>query len=234
MKISKGIKHIVLLLIVLIIGLTLGGASVFLKTRNETKRTVEVTGYGIVNAQADGATIYADVLTSASGKEQARTDNKIASDKLKQALTTKGISESSITMYTYEPQQGGYDASPTTSPIPNNFPFIAKTQFSIHIAKEDLNSISDFHKIANAFPFTANVSTSYEVKDILVYKNKAREQALQDARNQTEKIAQINRERIGDILSIKDLQPTDPTYQPTFPDKTAQVTASYEVKYTLD
>lgn len=222
------------------------------------KQNVNVTGQGIVEAQADQATITVNVSTSSWSQEQAEKDNKQEVQGLKDSLLKLGVPESRITISNNEffpmMQDQPMPVSNTAEqgmmgvkmPINNQDTFYANT--SLTLILDSLKGIDSILASIKDSPHAKVTSTNYSLKSTAPYQSQAREKALQDARNQAEAIAKINKLHVGKLLYVSDngyslpvnsdmgMKAGGPSAGPNgvvYGEKTIEVTASFSTQYEL-
>jgi uncharacterized protein YggE len=241
---------------ILILGLFVG--SILTKSfsnNTKTENTVTVVGNGTIEVPADQAIIYAKTSVISTNKVKAAADNNKLTENLTNILLKNGVSEEAINIATYvDPVYSDYtnyqpiptgSESGTLSQSSATGEYNANSSFTITL--NNLNSASKIEDIIKSTPqVELNGTSNYVLKDPTKYESQAREKALLDARNQADKIAQINDLKIGKVISITDEKSKTPKetdgYYPTpyikayadYGEKTVRVTASYTVKYELN
>lgn len=180
-------------LLILALGIAIGvGTMKIIERYKAPKQTVTVVGTGEVDAATDQATISIQV-----------TEKKDA-QKLKDALIQMGIPESRITQSSFTPpiyQMGGATIDKMMYPQPNPNP---ATATSYTVVLDSLKNIEKVFAAINANPNTQITSTYYSLNKRKEWEAKAKEMALNDARNQIESVAKINRLRVGKLVSLED------------------------------
>lgn len=244
-------KNVFILLFVFILGIILGVA--YVKSTNQQskpKDVVTVIGNGYVDVPADEISVYARVSTKDTSENEKIV--KIVKDK----LSTLGIPLTDASFSTYQD-------------IPYNYPVISS--FPGEILKQPQNTDSSrsgtttsisltlrddtlAQKAVEMFNGTSGVQidgkASYALKDSTAFEQKARDQALVDAKKQIEAMEKIQDIKIGKVLAITDLQSISlqnsggNAYSPSpfvskkvfaeYGSKVVQVRASYEVKYEIE
>lgn len=272
-------KLVVFIIIAFIGGILLGSWGILNNRSSQSqkeKQTATVIGTGTVKAPPDEATITFSVRTEASTKEEAQNSNKNQVTSLKNNLMAKGIPQDAMSDYmtTYPPV-----VSTRITPIPIPVPAKTQTEDSSSFSYDyDYNydyyysSNRNYYLVTTTITITLkeglleraealakeisdyssiklNPRLTYMLKNPTKYKDKAREEAIKDARNQIESIAKVNKMKVTKLISIKDLESLELAEQikkygnyyqksqkKTFllGEKTADVIVSYEVKYELE
>jgi uncharacterized protein YggE len=243
----------------LLIGVILGvGGTLLVQYIKGPKQVVNVTGQGVVEAQADQATITITVQNTSWSQQQAEKDNKQETQDLKDALMKLGIPESRITVSNYAsmpmiPDQTipapiiDKNTAPVQLPLVggiNNF----SASTNLTIVLDTLKGVDNIFTTVNLSPHAKITSTNYSLKSTTPYEAQAREKALQDARNQAESIAKINNLHVGKLLFVNNNSNPVPLYkegmggtagQPSSPsgitygEKTIEISASFNAQYEL-
>ena len=241
--------------IIFMLGLALGiGGVIGFQFVKGPKQTVSVTGDATVEALADQASVSIHIENTAWNMTTAQDATKKAVSDVKGALLSLGIPESQI-------QENSYDSTPV-QPVAisvNNSLSIPQpiTGGSGYSSSADLNitltSLMGIEKVLTVVDVNKSAKigyTTYFLKGETKFKNQAREKALQNARDQVDAIAKINKLSVGKLVSITDANtypggidlmkgvtsgsaPQSSSAQISYGEKTIPVTASFNAVYEL-
>lgn len=245
-------KNFLIILLAFIIGVAVSFS--YIKITNQQskqKDIVTIIGNGYIDVPADEITVYAKV--NAKNTDENEKIIKIVKDK----LNIMGIPLTYVNFSTYQDIQYSY---PSVSSFPgeiikqpqNNDSNSNNTITSITLTLHDDMLAQKASELFNSIPgVRTEGNMSYVLKDSTPFEQKAREQALLDAKKQIEAMEKIQDIRIGKVVAITDLKSISlqnsyggNTYSPSpfeskkiyaeYGSKVAQVRASYEVKYEIE
>lgn len=237
-----------------IAGIAIGiGATLGVQYFKGPKQTVNITGQGVIEAPADQATISVTVTNSSWSQDQAEKDNSKDVSILRDKLLALGIPESRITLST-GPQivpmiEGQTIPAP---PIPIKSPIVGGSNNASTTMSIILDTISGIDKVYAAIGNSPNAkltNTNYSLKSTAAYEEQARQKALEDVRKQVESIAKINHLHVGRLVTLNSFNPGPMVGKaermmgaagsggtgnnPTYSEKTIEISASYNAQYEL-
>lgn len=243
-------KNIFIILLTFIVGIVVGVT--YVKSTNQQskpKDVVTIIGNGYIDVPADEITVYAKV--NAKNTDENEKIIKIVKDK----LSILGIPLTGATFSTYQDIPYNYSSVSSfsgeiTKQPQNNDSNSTNTTTSITLTLHDDMLAQKTSELFNSIPgVRTEGNMSYVLKDSTPFEQKAREQALLDAKKQIEAMKKIQDIKIGKVVAITDLKSISlqnsggNAYNPPpfeskkvyaeYGSKVAQVRASYEVKYEI-
>ena len=164
----------------------------------DDKRTVTVSGEGVVRAEPDQATVRFGVVTRAEDPEEARRLNAAAAAEAMNAIRALGIEERKMRLETLRLQPAREYNSQTRRWV--DVGFEATRQVVVEV--EDLEKLPTL--VAEIVQKGANRldGISYELKDRVEARNEALTKALTDARGKAQLMASTLGEEIDRVLTI--------------------------------
>ncbi len=166
----------------------------------DKKRTVSVSGEGIVRAEPDQATVRFGIVTRAEDAEEARRINAEAAREAMNAVRALGVEDRKMRLETLQLQPAReYDAQTRRY---NDVGFEATRQVVVEV--EDLERLPTLvteivQKGANRLNGIA-----YELKDRTAARNEALQKAMSDAREKAQLMTATLGEEIGPVLTINE------------------------------
>ena len=167
---------------------------------NDDKRTVSVSGEGVVRAEPDQATVRFGMVTRAEDPEEARRLNAAAARDAMNAVRALGIEERKMRLETlrlqpareYDPQTRRY----------NDVGFEATRQVVVEV--EDLEALPSL--ITQVVQQGANRldGISYALKNRSAARNEALQKAMGDAQEKAQLMAGTLGEEVGNVLTINE------------------------------
>jgi len=164
----------------------------------DDKRTVTVSGEGVVRVEPDQATVRFGVVTRAEDPEEARRLNAAAASEAMNAVRALGIEERKIRLETLRLQPAReYNAQTRRW---DNIGFEATRQVVVEL--DDLEQLPTL--VAEIVQKGVNRldGIAYELKDRAEARNEALRKALGDARGKAELMASTLGEELGRVLTI--------------------------------
>ncbi len=166
----------------------------------DDKRTISVSGEGIVRAEPDQATVRFGVVTRAEDPEEARRLNAAASREAMNAVRALGVAEAKMRLETlrlqpareYNNQTRRYD----------EVGFEATRQVVVEV--EDLETLPAL--VAEVVQKGANRlnGIAYVLKDRTTARNEALQKAMADAREKAHLMASTLGEEVGRALTVNE------------------------------
>ena len=168
-------------------------------TKDE-KRTVSVSGEGLVRAEPDQATVRFGIVTKAEDAEVARRFNAAAASDAMNAVRALGIDERKIRLETLRLQPAReYDQQTRRY---KEVGFEATRQ--VVVVVEDLETLPTL--VTEVVQKGANRlnGITYELKDRTAARNEALQKAMVDARDKAQLMAATLGEEVGRVLTISE------------------------------
>jgi uncharacterized protein len=162
------------------------------------QNTITITAEGKVNAVPDLATINASVITKGSTAEKAQTDSSKKMDAVMKYIEDQGVEKKDI-------QTSGYNVYPEydyNQPGQVITGYVANQTVTIKVRNHDLVGKLLGGLTANGVNQIMGVSYSFDDPDDL--KQQAREEALKNAREKAEKLADAAGVRLGKLVSFSE------------------------------
>jgi len=171
-----------------------------IKTTQNNKRTVSVSGKGSVEVEADNATIILSVITRAKDIAQAAKENAVKMTKVQEKIIEIGISKDNVTTehYTiYQETNRNYNTGRTTYGD-----YVVTNKIKVFV--KDLTMISDV--IDNALKAGANELSSFQygITNKDSYVKQARTLAVQNAHDAANLIVTTSGALLGKVLTINE------------------------------
>ena len=166
----------------------------------DDKRTISVSGEGIVRAEPDQATVRFGIVTRAEDPEEARRLNAAAAREAMNAVRALGVDEGRMRLESLRLQPAReYDAQTRRY---NDIGFEATRQVVVEV--EDLETLPAL--VAEIVQKGANRlnGIAYELKNRTAARNEALQKAMADAREKAHLMAATLDEEIGQVLTINE------------------------------
>ncbi|MCA9148445.1 MAG: SIMPL domain-containing protein [Planctomycetales bacterium] len=168
--------------------------------RAEESRTISVSGHGEASAKPDMASFNVAVVTQASTAGEAMAANSSAATKVLEALKALGIAESDIRTNRLDVNPNYVNARNNEAPRITGY--TATNQVFVEVRKlEDLGRVLDAVVEAGGNQLSG---ISFDIRDKVSLLDRARAQAVRDARRRAEIIADVAGIRVGRVMSIQE------------------------------
>lgn len=167
-------------------------------SQKEYKNTITISAEGKVQAVPDLATINASVITKGSTAEKAQIDSSTKMDAVMKYIEEQGVEKKDI-------QTSGYNVYPEydyTKSSPVITGYVANQTVTIKVRDNELVGKLLGGLTANGANQIMGVSYSFDDPDEL--KQQAREEALKNAREKAEKLADAAGVRLGKLVSFSE------------------------------
>jgi uncharacterized protein YggE len=164
----------------------------------DDKRTVTVSGEGIVHAEPDQAAVRFGIVTRAEDPEEARRLNAAAASEAMNAVRALGVEARKMRLETLSLQPAREYDPETRRWI--DLGFEATRQVVVEV--DDLEQLPTL--VAEVVQKGANRlnGVAYELKDRTEARNEALTKALNDARGKAQRMAATLGEELGQVLTI--------------------------------
>lgn len=168
---------------------------------HDSQRAVTVTGSGSVAATPDVALVTLGVETRADSAGAALDRNSVAAEALLDALKGGGVEAADIQTSTLA-LQPLYDPEPSDA-APAVIGYLATNTVAVRVRA--LDSLGALLDAAVASGGNTVQGVVFEVSDPGPQLDQARERAVQDARDKAERLATLTGARLGEVLTIFDM-----------------------------
>jgi uncharacterized protein len=180
--------------------LILCGAALFTATAQALDRLVTVTGESMISVPPDMATVQLGVTTQAASAREASDANAKKMGGLLSAIKAVGITEADIqtTQLSLQPQYSGGNAPRITG-------FQASNQVTVRV--RELGSVSGVLDRAIAAGANDIAGIEFVVSERSKALDRARREAIDDARRKAELYAGAANTKLGPVVTISEIPP---------------------------
>ncbi len=165
----------------------------------DSVRNISVTGEGSASGPPDKAEISAGVQTFAATVAEATSENQAAIDKIMAALAEEGIEQKFM-------QTANYSIWPEQDRDPRDESQLRVTGYRvsnmINITVEDIDKVADVLGAVTAAGANSINGINFSVEDAAKLEQRARQEAMADAKARAGSLAELADVSLGEVLSI--------------------------------
>jgi uncharacterized protein YggE len=175
---------------------------------DDTERTIQVTGYGVVSARPDTAVVRLGVETEADTAEEALDENNVRMSALISTTLEADVAEDDIQT------QGLHLQAVYDNAINNNTPPVVvgyRASNIIAVTVRDLDKLGTLLDAAIAVGGNTIQNISFEVSDRDELMAAAREVAMNNAIEKAEQLTALADADLGEVLTITEFGGTPPS-----------------------
>lgn len=190
----KKIKSLVCTLMILIMTFSMSAVSFAAENTGIT-----VNGRGVVLAEPDTATIYADVQTTASTSSEAQNKNNKLSEKIISSMILAGINQDKVvTEHTYVSPEYTYDSVTGKSRVTGY-----RAYANLSFATNDVDNAGKYMDAALKAGATGS-SVSFSLESSAMYYAQALKEAVKTANLSAQAIAEACGVKLGSVKSVEE------------------------------